>query len=213
ASEQAAHTLFVGPAEECREAMAGPAFAGNEYYPVGFVDTHTPAAEDSRGHIAEFSEVLHDTRAEAVVVSGYLSDVRFRDVVDLAWAAGCQVLSVPRASEVAGVQPTLMWRKDQPLIQLTAPSLRGWQLLLKRGIDLVAAGVGLVVLSPVFAVVAALIKLGSPGPAFFRQERVGRGGRPFRIIKFRTMAAGAEDGRDALLAQSIYQDARRFKVP
>ena len=90
ASEQAAHTLFVGPAEECREAMAGPAFAGNEYYPVGFVDTHTPAAEDSRGHIAEFSEVLHDTRAEAVVVSGYLSDVRFRDVVDLALAAGCQ---------------------------------------------------------------------------------------------------------------------------
>src|SRR5207302_9692212 len=91
--------------------------------------------------------------------------------------------------------------------------LGGWELLLERGIGLVAAGVGLVVLSPVFAVVAALIKLGSPGPAFFRQERVGRGGRPFRIIKFRTMAAGAEDGRDALLAQSIYKDARLFKVP
>jgi len=214
ASQQAAHTLFVGLAEECREAMSGSAFArGNEFFPIGFVDTRTPPAPEARGHISEFPAVLHDSRAEAVVVCGYLTDVRFRDVVDVALAAGCQVLSVPRVTELAGVQPTLIWRRDQALMQLTAPSLRGWQLAVKRVIDLFAAAVGLVVLSPLFGLLAVLVKLDSPGPVFFRQERVGRGGRPFRINKFRTMQAGAEDRRDELLGKSIYKDARLFKVP
>ena len=62
----------------------------------------------------------------------------------------------------------------------------------KRAFDLLAAAIGLVVLLPLFAVIAAAIKLDSAGPVFFRQERVGRGGAPFRIWKFRTMVANAE---------------------
>ena len=59
--------------------------------------------------------------------------------------------------------------------------------MLKRAFDVASSAVGLVVLSPVFLVVAALIKAKDRGPVFFRQERVGRHGRPFRIHKFRTM--------------------------
>ena len=59
--------------------------------------------------------------------------------------------------------------------------------MLKRTFDVVTAMTGLVVLAPMFAVVAVAIKLESQGPVFFRQERVGRHGRPFRIFKFRTM--------------------------
>lgn len=58
----------------------------------------------------------------------------------------------------------------------------------KRVFDLLAAGVGLVVLSPLLAAIAFAVKLDSPGPVFFRQQRVGRHGVPFRIHKFRTMA-------------------------
>lgn len=57
----------------------------------------------------------------------------------------------------------------------------------KRLLDLLLAAAGLVILAPVFAAVALCIRLDSPGPVFFRQERVGRGGAPFRIHKFRTM--------------------------
>jgi lipopolysaccharide/colanic/teichoic acid biosynthesis glycosyltransferase len=64
--------------------------------------------------------------------------------------------------------------------------------MLRRAFDVTAAGLGLVVLSPLFAVVAVAVKASSPGPVFFRQERVGRGGRTFRIHKFRTMRADAE---------------------
>ncbi len=62
----------------------------------------------------------------------------------------------------------------------------------KRLLDVVGAGVGLVVLSPFFAVIAAWIKLHDGGPVFFRQVRVGKGGRLFRIYKFRTMVVDAE---------------------
>ena len=57
----------------------------------------------------------------------------------------------------------------------------------KRGFDILVAALGLMVLWPAFLVIALAIKLDTPGPVFFRQERVGRYGRPFRIFKFRTM--------------------------
>jgi lipopolysaccharide/colanic/teichoic acid biosynthesis glycosyltransferase len=85
-------------------------------------------------------------------------------------------------------------------------------LAVKRATDLIGAALGLIVVSPICAVIAALVKLESPGPVFFAQERVGRGGRRFRIIKFRTMMDGAEQRRDELLRRSLYPDPRLFKV-
>jgi exopolysaccharide biosynthesis polyprenyl glycosylphosphotransferase len=209
----AAPTLLVGPAEECRDAERSPAFGPHtEHRLVGFVDTHIPPAPQALGHIVDFARVLADTGAEAVVICGYLTDGRFHDVVDAALTAGCQVLSVPRAIEIAGVQPTLVWRHDQPLIELTAPRLRGWQLAVKRALDIVGASFGLVVLSPVFLLVAALVKLDSRGSVLFRQDRVGQGGQLFKIVKFRTMATDAEQRRADLAEHSIYGDKRLFKV-
>lgn len=63
---------------------------------------------------------------------------------------------------------------------------------MKRLVDLVASLVGSVLLLPFFGILAILVKVETPGPVFFRQERVGRDGRLFRIWKFRTMADGAE---------------------
>ena len=63
--------------------------------------------------------------------------------------------------------------------------------VVKRGVDAAASFAGLVALSPFFLVAAIAVKSDSPGPVFFRQVRVGRGGRPFRIYKFRSMVASA----------------------
>ncbi len=209
----AAATLFVGPAEACRDAIQSPTFAlGGECRPVGFVDVHVPAAPDALGHAVDFRTVLHRTGAEVVVVAGYIPDNRFREVVAASLEAESQLLSVPRSIAIAGVQPNLVWRRGQPLIELTAPNLKGWQVFVKRLLDMLVAGVGLVVLTPVLALVAAIVKLESPGPVFFTQVRVGRGGRRFRIIKFRTMVDGAEQRRDELLSRSLYSDGRLFKV-
>ena len=66
------------------------------------------------------------------------------------------------------------------------------QLILKRGMDIAVSGAALFVLWPILLLVALAIKIDDPGPVFYRQVRVGRGGRPFRIYKFRTMVVDAE---------------------
>ncbi len=80
-----------------------------------------------------------------------------------------------------------------------------WTAPGKRVLDIVGAMAGLLVLSPVLVVIAIAIKLDSSGPVFFRQQRVGQGGRPFRILKFRSMRVGAERIGTAL---TVHADAR-----
>jgi exopolysaccharide biosynthesis polyprenyl glycosylphosphotransferase len=74
----------------------------------------------------------------------------------------------------------------------------GWQLVAKRWIDLCGSAMLLLALAPILLIVAALIKLDSPGPVFFRQERVGLYKRRFHLIKFRTMVDGADRQQQAL---------------
>ncbi len=81
--------------------------------------------------------------------------------------------------------------------------------MLKRFFDVGAALVGLVVLAPVFVVVAALIKRDSPGPIFYRGDRIGQHGRPFKILKFRSMVVDA-DQRGAAITHS--RDPRITRV-
>ena len=81
----------------------------------------------------------------------------------------------------------------------------------KRTIDIVGAGTGLVVLSPILLVAAAAIKISSPGPVLFRQKREGLGGRQFDILKFRTMVLDAE-AKQASLRDVSEQDGPAFKL-
>jgi exopolysaccharide biosynthesis polyprenyl glycosylphosphotransferase len=79
-----------------------------------------------------------------------------------------------------------------PLLTVRDMPMRGWKLSLKRGLDVVGALIGLVFLAPLMLLTAILIKLESSGPAFFCQERTGLDGRPFPMIKFRTMRSDSE---------------------
>lgn len=213
-AEVAGDVLFVGPAEDCRRAAASPAFGpGSEYRRVGFVDVTDPPAPGALGQLRDLPLLLAASGADAVVVCGRVGESELREVVDAALASGCQVLTMPRVIGMPGVQAQIVWRRGQAIVELTAPTLRGWQLAVKRGMDVVGSMIGLLWLSPGVAVVAALIKLDSSGPVFFTQERVGQGGRRFRIIKFRTMVVGADAHRDGLAAHSVYRDGRLFKVP
>lgn len=88
------------------------------------------------------------------------------------------------------------------VLGVNPPVLSRSSRFLKRVIDLVGAAVLLVLTAPLQAVIAVAIKLDSPGPVFFRQVRIGRGGQRFRLVKFRTMSQDAEQRREELLAKS-----------
>ena len=83
--------------------------------------------------------------------------------------------------------------EDLPLLRFTTVPHNHFALFLKRALDVAASGAGLLMLSPLFAAVALLVKASSPGPVFFSQERMGLNGRRFRCHKFRTMVVGAEE--------------------
>jgi Undecaprenyl-phosphate glucose phosphotransferase len=79
-----------------------------------------------------------------------------------------------------------------PVVLVTESPDQGWNAVVKRAFDLAGAGVGLLLLSPVMLLLAFLVRLDSPGPVFYAQERIGMNGRRFRMIKFRSMRADAE---------------------
>jgi lipopolysaccharide/colanic/teichoic acid biosynthesis glycosyltransferase len=81
----------------------------------------------------------------------------------------------------------------------------------KRAFDIVGSALGLFALAPVFAGLAVIIRLGSPGPILFRQPRIGRDGEPFEMLKFRTMVDGADEMK-AELAEAVAA-GELFKLP
>ena len=193
-ARHAARTLLVGEPEHCRQAIESPALSEDAgYRSVGIVDVRVPPSPEAFGHVNDFARLLHVSEAETVVLCGAIPEDRLNDVVDAALTAGCQLLSVPRQFGLAGVMPSVMSYGGHYLIELSTPSLRGWQLYVKRAFDLAAATGSLVVTAPVMALIALAIKLDSRGPVFFRQERLGQGGSRFRVWKFRTMTHGASD--------------------
>jgi len=96
-----------------------------------------------------------------------------------------------------------------PLLTIRDVALRGWKLTLKRGIDMVFSALGLVIFSPFMLLTALLVKLESPGPVFYVQERMGLDARPFKILKFRSMRQDAEVDGPGWTTES---DPRRTKI-
>ncbi|HUP47907.1 MAG TPA: undecaprenyl-phosphate glucose phosphotransferase [Thermoanaerobaculia bacterium] len=97
-----------------------------------------------------------------------------------------------------------------PTINLSETPLEGWSRFVKRGFDLAVAGVVLIVLSPLMLLIAIAIWLEDRGPVFYRQVRMGLDGKPFEILKFRSMRAGAEAESGAVWADR--DDPRRTRV-
>ncbi|MEO8433066.1 MAG: undecaprenyl-phosphate glucose phosphotransferase [Acidobacteriota bacterium] len=97
-----------------------------------------------------------------------------------------------------------------PVVHLTSVPLTGWSGLVKRSLDAGISACGLLALSPLLAAIAAAIRMEDGGPVFYRQVRMGLDGRPFEIVKFRSMRVGAED--DSGPTWAVRDDPRRTRV-
>jgi exopolysaccharide biosynthesis polyprenyl glycosylphosphotransferase len=121
---------------------------------------------------------------------------------DLGWdleGTAAELVVASRLTNVAG--PRIHFRPVEglPLMHVELPQYEGGKHLTKRALDVVAASAALLLLLPLFAIIAVLVRRDSPGPVLFRQERVGRGGKPFYMLKFRSMVQTAEDDLAGLL--------------
>jgi exopolysaccharide biosynthesis polyprenyl glycosylphosphotransferase len=104
-------------------------------------------------------------------------------------ALGVEVSLIPRMYESINERTTLDHVGGLPLLTLHTVDPHGWQFAVKHAVDRTCAALGLLIAAPLLIVLAALIKLSSPGPVLFRQRRVGRDGHEFDVLKFRSMRA------------------------
>jgi exopolysaccharide biosynthesis polyprenyl glycosylphosphotransferase len=163
------------------------------------------------GTIDELPAVIERHGIERVVVAPVQEgggDVV--DVVRLATACGVRVAVLPRMLEVIGTSVVFDDLGGQVLLSVPGFGLSPSSRLLKRTFDLLVGSVMLVLLSPLLLLIALGIKLSSPGPVLFRQTRVGRHGREFQMLKFRTMVRGADERKHELTA--LNEAAPMFKI-
>ena len=181
---------------------------------VGFVDEKTDSDGDAPilGRPSELPRLVDTLEIDWVILA--FSQASYEETLDLLRAArrpDVHLSIVPRFFEVFASNATIQELEGMPVVNLPPMRLSRSVRFLKRAVDITISAAGLLALSPLFAITALAIKLDSRGPIFFRQERHGRGGSVFRIVKFRTMENGAEAKRETLAASNEV-DGALFKI-
>jgi exopolysaccharide biosynthesis polyprenyl glycosylphosphotransferase len=219
------NTVIVG-AGDVGQLIAAKVLRHPEYgiNLVGFVDDRPkpprPGLENltilgSPDDLAEIAERLH---IERVIVA--FTDDSTEDALELVRSLqqpDIQVDVVPRFFELVGPSCEIHTLEGLPLVGMPTLRLSRTSRVVKRSVDVALAVAALVVLAPLFLALAIAIKIETPGPVLFRQRRMGAGDTPFRIFKFRTMAADAEDRKDEVRHLNKHlapgADPRMFKIP
>ena len=209
--------IIVGPAADVASAVAelGRNLRAG-YRPIAVVLTDEPPPGDAvellpRVPLAELVSISKRTRTRAVMIAGELPGGR-QQIRDLGWAlenSRVELILVSRLTDVAGPRIHLRPVEGLPMVHVDLPQYSGFNHTVKRGIDLVIAGPRCSSLAPMLAVIAVVVRLDSPGPALFRQQRVGVQGAKFTMLKFRSMVVDAEQ---RLAAAQLRQRGQRAAV-
>lgn len=181
------------------------------YVPVEqFGEPHESMAVLS--HDRDLRALVSEYRAHRIVIAPERTDAEeVLNVIRTATTLGIKVSVVPRMLEVVGSSVEFDDIEGMPLLSTRRVHLSRSSLLVKRSMDVVGSALGLIVLSPLLAIMAIAIKLDSRGPVLFWQLRVGRRGEPFRMVKLRTMVVGAHGQRDQL--GHLNRADGLFKIP
>jgi exopolysaccharide biosynthesis polyprenyl glycosylphosphotransferase len=156
------------------------------------------------GDLTEVAEIVtrYEVDTVAVLPCPELDGLALRR---LGWAlekTQAELLLAPAITEIVGTRVRIRPVCGLPLLHMERPELTGLRRLVKSLFDRSAAALGLMVFLPILASLALAVRLSSPGSMFFRQERVGRDGRTFSMLKFRSMVTGADRMVDALADES-----------
>ena len=164
------------------------------------------------GDLSSLEDVCRRHQLERVLITfSSLSHEHLLAVIRASKLIGLKITVVPRLFEMLGHAVEIDQVQGMTLLGLRGLGRTRSSLAAKRAIDVVVAAVAIVALAPVLAILAILVRLDSPGPVLFRQQRMGRRNRPFRLLKLRTMVDGADAMKLELLELNEAQ-APMFKI-
>ncbi len=151
------------------------------------------------GGVDDISRVIDEENIEEVIVAIEPKDRKKTvDLIVLSEGKGVNIKVVPSLYDMLSGNVRSGAVYGTPLIQVDRLVMPNWQGVLKRAIDVSASLLALIILSPVYLFLSVVVKKSSSGPVFYRQERIGKFGIPFQIVKFRTMITNAEKGTPQL---------------
>ncbi|MDZ5146136.1 sugar transferase [Microbacterium testaceum] len=213
-----ARVLLLGDAPECaRVSSELDRQPSSGLQIVGTLSTdpasgqHVKWGEDDA---ARLRSALAAAQADTVLVAGGAS-LDAQQIRRIGWSLepGRQHLVVAvNLTDVAGPRIHTRPVAGLPLVHVETPRYSHRQFLLKRGMDIVGSATILVILAPLLAALGLGVRLSGPGPVLYRQERVGQGGVPFGMLKFRSMIDGADARLGELLAAQGSDGQPLFKV-
>jgi exopolysaccharide biosynthesis polyprenyl glycosylphosphotransferase len=195
-------TLIIGTNEEARRLFEIMEDSSYGYEPIGNVAPPGLLASRSGltilGRLETLAETIERYSADCIFVASTAVTVDQMSFVQrIVRRSGIELRVSANLPEILSSRLTVKPVGDVMAISLRPVTLTGTQAIVKRSFDLVLASIGLLLMLPIIAVVALLIRITSPGPVIFRQERVSRGGRSFTVYKFRTMVHNADSVFDA----------------
>ena len=169
---------------------------GRGYRPVGFLCDESDGDHGRfkwLGPVSKLGEVIRDGDIDEVFIAApAASRARVMDITQHCQKKQVPFRIVPDLYEMSLSGVDINDLGGIPLISMREASIQGVNLSLKRAMDLCLSGIALGVMSPIWLFIGIAIKIDSPGPVLFRQERLGKDGKPFTIYKFRSMADDAE---------------------
>jgi exopolysaccharide biosynthesis polyprenyl glycosylphosphotransferase len=180
------------------------------YRVVGYLDDQK-ADHDVLGTVDQLEKIIQQFNihelyitipSERQVIQNVLGKIKKYDI---------SIRIIPEMYDIAASAIQFKSSDLYPYVEVVKTPLRGVNLFLKRLVDLLLSGIGLILLIPVFVVVSILIKLDSKGPIFFKQRRIGKNGIQFTMYKFRSMVANAEELKERLKDQNE-MDGPVFKI-
>ncbi|MGE0569181.1 MAG: sugar transferase [Bacteroidia bacterium] len=197
------NTIIIGSNENAwnvfNEINSSNIGTGNKL--IGFVhiegkNGHSELLNKEIPHLGEYqeiSEILSNNNVEEVIIAleswehEYLKQM-VNDLADF----GVVVKVIPDMYDILSGHVKMNTILGTPLIEIKHTDIPDWQIAVKRFVDVIVSVVVLIGFSWLYLILAIAVKLTSKGPAFFKQERIGRHGKPFNILKFRTMCIEAE---------------------
>lgn len=191
---------------------------GSGYTIVGVITDGVPSEGmpqlEVLGDIRSAERALDAASIDALIIVGS-DDIDPETMRRLGYAVAdrdIHMIMAPALTDVAGPRLHATPVAGLPLVHVDFPRMEGGKRFLKRVFDLVGSMALLIVFSPVFLATAVAIKVDGPGPVFYRQERIGRGGKTFGMRKFRSMVADADDQLASLLDLQGSSEKPLFKV-
>lgn len=208
------NTLVIGTGKNAKKIA--DEINKNSYYNrvVGFIKAESREkdvdADDIVGTMFNIDKVINELDVkEAVVALDDSSEQRVFEIINKLFQSNIDIQFTPRLYELLTGKVRIDKFGLNPLVNVSHSSMSDWQLCVKRTADVVLSFLSLIIILPLLVYIVFAVKFDSKGPVIFKQERIGRNGKAFKMYKFRTMYHNAENGLPKL---SSPDDERITKV-